>query len=291
VLSGATEEVSEGGVRLPWLQIDADGQTRARLLGRLLGVPETQGIGMALALWTWALEMAPEGDFSGEVQGGMELVAAAVGWPTDDTKRLAAELQRVGLLQLQPAIRVRGLDRYKDTFDKAQAERERWRRANEKRRNAAKLGSDREVTAMSLRGQRAVTATKDGDVDGDNDVARIWPGKPKRERKPSAAEEFFGWLNATRATKKNLPPQPTPARSRINTQIGEAIDQCGRPDLEGRYLAFLGDPVPGAKDPPWPWEVFASTWSWRKPATPKPATKFVTTNEDLYADPGSAHGQ
>ena len=100
------------------MQIDADGQTRARLLGRLLGIPETQGIGMAMALWTWALEMADDGDFSGEVRGDFELVAAAVSWPVADADRLLVELQRVGFVATDPRLRVRGLDRYRRTWEK-----------------------------------------------------------------------------------------------------------------------------------------------------------------------------
>lgn len=105
-------------MRLPWIQVDADGQTRARLLGRLLGVPEPQGIGMAIALWTWALEMSAEGDFAGEVHGDAELVAAAVSWPVAETARLMTELQRVGFVATAPKLRVRGLDRYRRTWEK-----------------------------------------------------------------------------------------------------------------------------------------------------------------------------
>lgn len=107
-------------MRLPWLQVNADGLTRARLLAKLLGVPETQGAGMALALWAWALEMSPEGDFSGVVIGDPELLAAACGWPPDDASRLVAQLQRVGFIATAPALRVRGLDRYRRTWEKNQ---------------------------------------------------------------------------------------------------------------------------------------------------------------------------
>jgi hypothetical protein len=105
-------------MRLPWLQIDADGQTRARMLARLLGVPEPQGLGIALALWTWALEMAPDGDFSGAVEGDAELVAAAVSWPIERAAELIAQLQRVGFMATAPALRVRGLERYRRTWEK-----------------------------------------------------------------------------------------------------------------------------------------------------------------------------
>lgn len=107
-------------MRLPWLQVNADGLTRSRLLARLLGVHEMQGAGMALALWAWALEMSPEGDFSGVVVGDKELLAAACDWPSDDAPRLITALQRVGFIATAPALRVRGLDRYRRTWEKNQ---------------------------------------------------------------------------------------------------------------------------------------------------------------------------
>lgn len=110
-------------MRLPWLQIDADGQTRARMLARLLGIPEPQGLGIALALWTWALEMAEDGDFSGRVKGDEVLLAAAVSWPIERAKELLEQLQRVGFVATAPVLRVRGLDRYRRTWEKNQRRR------------------------------------------------------------------------------------------------------------------------------------------------------------------------
>lgn len=107
-------------MRLPWLQIDADGMTRGRLLGRLLGMNEHHGVGLALALWQWALEMSPEGDFSGDVPGDPEMLAAALSWPIGDATRLIACLQRVGLITVIPMLRVRGLNRYRRAWEKNQ---------------------------------------------------------------------------------------------------------------------------------------------------------------------------
>lgn len=104
-------------MRLPWLQVDQDGLTRCRLLARLLGVPETQGIGIGMALWQWALEIAPEGDFRG-LMPDSALVPAAVGWDVTDGQRLLTELQRVGMLATSPELRVRGLDRYRRAWEK-----------------------------------------------------------------------------------------------------------------------------------------------------------------------------
>lgn len=105
-------------MRLPWLQVNADGMTRARLLGRLLGVHEHHGVGLAMTLWAWALEMSPEGDFAGNVPGDAELIAAALSWPIGDAARLITQLQKVGLITTAPTLRVRGLSRYRRTWEK-----------------------------------------------------------------------------------------------------------------------------------------------------------------------------
>lgn len=250
-------------MRLPWIQVDADGQTRARLLGRLLGVPETQGIGMAISLWTWALEMSPEGDFTGEVHGDPELISAAVSWPEEDTPRLIKQLQRVGLVATAPALRVRGLDKYKRTW-------ERNRRPFGGKLQLVKSADSGTTVPGSPANPRGFRA-EDGDGDGDVTtlVPQQAPTKPRRERKPSAAEDFFAWTEATRASR-GLSLEARPPKATINAVFGPALVDVGRKSLEGRYLDFLGDSKNAAKDPPWPWQVFAKTYGWRKPDTQPP---------------------
>lgn len=134
-------------MRLPWLQVDQDGLGRCRLLARLLGVPETQGIGMGLALWQWALEIAPDGDFSGRVPDSA-LMSAAVGWPVPYSDRLVTELQRVGLVATEPELRVRGLDRY----------RRSWEKNQRKPHKGAEFGRRVPETGASSAGNRAEPA-------------------------------------------------------------------------------------------------------------------------------------
>ncbi len=114
-------------MRLPWLQIDADGMTRGEMLGRLLCVGADGGIGLALRLWRWALEMSPDGDFSGGKHDAQAL-AAGIGWDPKDAETLVAELIRVGLAaQVDLAgslpvfwktVRIKGLERYQRAWEK-----------------------------------------------------------------------------------------------------------------------------------------------------------------------------
>jgi len=246
----------EARVRLPWLQIDADGQTRARLLGRLLGIPEPQGLGIALSLWTWALEMSPDGDFTGEVHGDAELVAAAVSWPIEDSGRLLTELCRVGFIARQP-LRVRGLDRYRSTWEKNR--RKGHGRDNQPDSRSTRAGSPRDPLVSRGNPERK--------TETETEKKELPAPQPKRERKLSAAEEFFGWLTATRAAKTKLSDEPLTARG-INAAFGRALAAVGRPTLERCYLAFLDEPDGAQKSPPWPWRSFLARYAslQRRPA-------------------------
>ena len=106
-------------MRLPWIQVDKEGIARCHRLARLLGVPESQGIGIGIMLWEYALEIAPDGDFSGAIPDA-ESLASAVMWPIHDAPRLIAQLQRQGMIATDPGLRCRGLDRYRASWDKNQ---------------------------------------------------------------------------------------------------------------------------------------------------------------------------
>ena len=106
-------------MRLPWIQVDKEGIARCRRLARHLKVPEAQGIGIGIMLWEYALEIAPDGDFTGAIPD-TESLAAAVMWPTEDAPRLVTEMQRVGLIATTPTLRCCGLDRYKAAWEKNQ---------------------------------------------------------------------------------------------------------------------------------------------------------------------------
>lgn len=104
-------------MRLPFLQIDQDALIRARTLAGLLAIPAAHGIGLAVSLFAWALDMAPDGDLSGHIRDAnpAEMVAAGVGW-TGDSQRLYLALQRVGFIEVAAMAnacdRIRGLSRY-----------------------------------------------------------------------------------------------------------------------------------------------------------------------------------
>jgi hypothetical protein len=85
------------------------------MAGVLMGVGEHAGVGFVSAIWATALELAPDGDFSGAVGDAGVLVSGAGGIPpgcSADAGGVVLILQRVGLVATVPTLRVRGLDRY-----------------------------------------------------------------------------------------------------------------------------------------------------------------------------------
>lgn len=106
-------------MRLPWIQLSSDGVRRAKMAGVLMGIGEHAGVGFVADLWLTALELAPDGDFTGTVADPSVLVSGAGGIPPGcpaDAGGVVSILQRVGLVATVPNLRVRGLDRYRSAW-------------------------------------------------------------------------------------------------------------------------------------------------------------------------------
>lgn len=106
-------------MRLPWLQVDKKGIASCQRVARRLGIPESQGVGIGIMLWEYALEISADGDFTGIIPDG-ESLAIAVQWPVNDADRLLKALQCESLVATTPSLRCCGLDRYKSAWEKNQ---------------------------------------------------------------------------------------------------------------------------------------------------------------------------
>lgn len=125
-------------MRLPYLQVTQETWTRARELAALLAVDRHRAIALILDLWAWGLELGPsDGPPTGELRSSSALrrMAGALEWPTNKAVELAEALQEVGLLDWDTdgtieRVRVRGLGRYREAWEKAERSRKRkaeWR--------------------------------------------------------------------------------------------------------------------------------------------------------------------
>ena len=66
-------------------------------VARDLGITKTEAIGYVVALWTWALSFAPDGDL---VEFEPDDIEHAIGWHSDEG-RLFAALDDAGVIETQ----------------------------------------------------------------------------------------------------------------------------------------------------------------------------------------------
>lgn len=121
-------------MRLPFLQVEADALTRARVLAKLLGTDRHRAVSMMLDLWTWALESDGDGKPSGVIHNpsAAAQLAGAVEW-NGDADAMVAALVSARLVEPVPeGLRVRGMDRYHAAWDRQEADKTRKAEARAK---------------------------------------------------------------------------------------------------------------------------------------------------------------
>jgi len=262
-------------VRLPWLQADQEGLARCRLLARLLGVPETQGIGIGMALWQWALECAPDGDFSGNVPDSA-LMSAAVGWAVDDAARLVTELQRVGLVATTPQLRVRGLERYRRAWEKNR----RSPRKSVKSVDAVPEPGANPPGSAPKPARQTQTQTQTYTEASLPAVVEITPrprvsdppgGPPPPPPKPdsplASPESFFAWVQHERVSfgyVTEKPPHPRKLSTWWNEVGLELSGDFAR--VRAAFEGYAKDAFWRGKQPPSPFEGFMAQWRKYAPA-------------------------
>lgn len=238
----------------------------AAAVGRAGGMSEDAVLAGLVRLWhrCWA----DEADlFTGDEISGLFAFDASL--PNGSARALAA-LVAFGFLELKgDHWRVRGAARY---LRLKESRRRGAQKTNEARSKSVAL--ERHSKAQ-LSVARERSSTEHTESPRKSSVADIEPSPPKkRERRPSAGEEFFGWLTATRGKKTPL-SESNPGPRCLNTVFGKALTEVGRPELERRYLAYLNDPDWGSKSPPWPWEGFAKRWRWLHPRGVNPQSESL----------------
>ena len=259
----------EGFMRLPWIQLAADGVRRGRMGGVLMGIGEHAGVGFVAAIWSAALELAADGDFSGAVEDPGVLVAGAGGVPPGcpaDAGGVVLILQRVGLVATHPKLRVRGLDRYRSAWLK------------NRKRHDHPPGLPPEPPANPERKTETKTEIK---------KEASAPPEASPPKKPSAQQAFFEWAQAEAKAKVSGRLPEGAKAARVNAQLKPYITDIGRTGLEAAWKAYMCDEY--ALKAGLPWGLFVSkipelhNRSQTRPA--KPATKFIEPGKDLYADP------
>jgi hypothetical protein len=109
-------------MRLPYLQVTQETWDNARVLAILLGITEAAAFKLQCDLWRWGLALGSDDEPPTGICTSPRadvLLAAAVGWTADNVSVLVAALVDVGLVVSMPdGLRVRGMDRYRRTWEK-----------------------------------------------------------------------------------------------------------------------------------------------------------------------------
>ena len=205
-------------MRLPFLQVDADALTRARVLAKLLGTDRHRAASMMLDLWTWALESDGDEKPSGIIYDPSAAIqiAGAVEWEGSADDMVAALVSARLVEHVAEGLRVRGMDRYHAAWDRQEADKARKAEARAK---LAEKRSPQEVRRTSAGHPQEVRRTSAGhptdgaknpadvrsidvDVDVDVDVKKLETttphartraeGSPLRDRLSDVFSELRG---------------------------------------------------------------------------------------------------
>ncbi len=187
-------------LRLPYLQVTADTWTMARALAGMLEIPMGQAFMLLCDLWGWGLSLgpkdeAPTGEFTGSY--AVAALAGAVGW-AGDKAALCDALAQLDVIEMTgEGLRVRGLDRYAEAWEKAKRAKERalaWRTNN-------RTPTEPVPNAQRTRTKRARTP---GDVDVDV-VKSLPPASPP----PASDFALRPTPEAIRTAADRRSPDPT----------------------------------------------------------------------------------
>jgi hypothetical protein len=207
-------------------------------MARLLRIPETQGVGIYVTLTAWALEMAPDGDLSGQLedQDPAVLVAAAVGWEGDPGALLAAmERTKIVMRDASGTHAVAGLDVYSRALTSSEgrkvaasvAARARWDRNND----ASRMPDASPSHATAMRPDaKTQTQTQTQKVEDLPPPSSAGPREDLKLESQNAPRQ--------KRTPKPKPEKPTDPR---HAPLTQELASAGWPHHGGRTARAIAD--------------------------------------------------
>lgn len=255
-------------MRLPYLQVTQETWSKARMLSGLAGVDVGVAFMAICDLWRWGLELGPPDEAPTGICDSARadlLMTAAIGWDVSRAAEWVPMLADIGLVErLDVGVRVRGLDRYVEAWEKNRALRTRWQRANEKRRRG-----DSAVADELPRGNREATDSKplpktqtqtqknrSQDRKAEADTSVGGGGEPEH-----SAAAFWDWFQKRREAAglvREKPPHPNTLAGFYSEAMLEMNGERKR--LQECALRFGDDKFWQAKDPPLPFSGLMSQW-------------------------------
>lgn len=226
-------------MRLPYLQVTQETWENARQLEVLTGADMAHCFVALCDVWRWALSLGPEDQPPTGVcdsPRAERLLCAAAGW-RGDPGELVQALTDLGLVERLPVgLRVRGMDRYKRTWEKNR--RKPARTAPETGTNPAPPAPE---PARQIETQTQTQKDK-------NQTAVATTGQS-----PDIA--FFAWAQEQRRARFPEAGEEVPSAG-FSEKYAAAVKEFGDPRLRQGYLAYLDDDWARSCSPPCPIGAF-----------------------------------
>lgn len=265
-------------MRLPYLQVTQETWTKAGMLSGLLGMTSREARGLIVDLWRWGVELGPDDTAPTGVCGSpraARMLAGALQWggKADD---LVNALADVGLIEprVDGSIRVRGMDRYRRTWEKNHRRTSGGEPAQPVPGTGAQPAPDRQESGATTAPQTQ-TQTQNQEKEPTNLVEVVEEpyseldigGTPvtrfrQRVRWKPTVEGFWAFAVMVREWRR-LEPERRPQK--LRDWFSRAMAEAGPEGIERIYLAYLDDQTIQAKGHPM--AVFiGNVWEARKPS-------------------------
>jgi hypothetical protein len=277
-------------MRFPWLQVDSDFiRCRAPDAAVVLGVPTPQVIGHLLMLWEWVLSRSPDdAPPTGAVDGphAATLIERAAMWG-GSAGALVECLCDSGVRLMEKTTtgyRVRGLERYAETWAKQEKERQRWHERRERWKNTGSLNhpshssgapaEHRALDSAPTPAEHQRSTSRKTEIETETDIKEdLFPGRAPAQ--PATEKE-----GARNGRKRSAKPRSdsTPADPR-HAPLSIAMVALGWPHHGGRTAKALKELLALADQSPSSAGNKAQAEILRRAAKAKAATGFPQVRE------------
>jgi hypothetical protein len=214
-------------MRLPFVQVDQRYiVAQSRVVASRAAISQAEALGLGVVLFTFALESTwtdeapPDGVFMGE--DVEEILEAAIDWRGERGKAVGAFIRADVIERLQGGLRVRGMDRYREAWEK-----------QTRRKSAAYAGA-------SARWNK--TLSDSPPIASQSHANRIDDASQShRNRMPDASQSHAGRNAKTQTQTHKKPNQQQPAREAEDKKPDPTQSQELDPSVTDAFQRFEGE--------------------------------------------------
>jgi hypothetical protein len=264
-------------MRFPWIQVEQDALERIPALATWLKLDEDTCEGKLMRAWRWGLTLAPTDmppDGVCRDPDAPQILAAEMRF-AGDPDLLVRALRVTGFLEVLPdGIRVRGMSRYRRTWEKNA--RRKGSKTDEPAETGGKPAKTGTVPAPQTQTQtqkkqlRTTTACASGVLDLDFDQLAAGANSDGRifeDDEPLTLSWFLGWVGGFREHKGMIAEHPDTVRGLTDFWAQVEESGCANGRIQRAFADWMhGDWGPRQK----PLSAFIPPTVWRQRIGPKP---------------------